>query len=59
MVVDSPFSTLRELCMDIASSYKILPAAFTSYILGKVRKKIIQKAKFDINDLNPILDAPN
>lgn len=40
LVVDSPFSTLQQLCRDIASSYKILPSSFTSYIIEKIRKQI-------------------
>ena len=54
IVVDSPFSSLKKLSKELASRYAKLPGFVLSGAMSLVRKTIKKKAKFDINELNPI-----
>jgi hypothetical protein len=54
MVLDSSFSALRVLAEEIAKNYAKVPKLLVSTALKLIRKSIKSKAKFDINDLNPI-----
>ncbi|XP_042517222.1 uncharacterized protein LOC122091385 [Macadamia integrifolia] len=55
MVLDSPFSDLVELMMELADRYKFRMPKFTVKFAIQYMRKVIQKrAKFDIMDLNTI-----
>ncbi|KAK9137105.1 hypothetical protein Sjap_007699 [Stephania japonica] len=55
MVLDSPFSDLVELMMELVDTYKFrLPKFTVKYAIQFMRKAIQKKAKFDITDLNTI-----
>ncbi|XP_043709197.1 uncharacterized protein LOC122658346 [Telopea speciosissima] len=55
MVLDSPFSDLVELMMELADRYKFRVPKFTVKFAIQYMRKVIQKrAKFDIMDLNTI-----
>ena len=54
IVADSPFSSLKKLSKELANRYAKLPGFVLSGALSLVRKTIKKKAKFDINDLNPM-----
>uniref|UniRef100_A0A7N0V8C0 Serine aminopeptidase S33 domain-containing protein n=1 Tax=Kalanchoe fedtschenkoi TaxID=63787 RepID=A0A7N0V8C0_KALFE len=55
MVLDSPFSDLVDLMMELVDTYKIrLPKFTVKFAIQYMRKTIIKKAKFDIMDLNTI-----
>ncbi|KAI9195250.1 hypothetical protein LWI28_013204 [Acer negundo] len=55
MVLDSPFSDLVELMMELVDTYKIrLPKFTVKFAIQYMRKAIQKKAKFDIENLNTI-----
>ncbi|XP_058077840.1 uncharacterized protein LOC131226142 isoform X2 [Magnolia sinica] len=55
MVLDSPFSNLVDLMMELVDTYKIrLPKFTVKFAIQYMRKAILKKAKFDIMDLNAI-----
>ncbi|KAK4856771.1 hypothetical protein QYF36_020991 [Acer negundo] len=58
MVLDSPFSDLVELMMELVDTYKIrLPKFTVKFAIQYMRKAIQKKAKFDIEKLNTIKAA--
>ncbi|CAN0898547.1 Uncharacterized protein YqkD [Linum grandiflorum] len=55
MVLDSPFSDLVDLMMELVDTYKFrLPRFTIKFAIQYMRKAIQKKAKFDITDLNTI-----
>jgi hypothetical protein len=54
IIIDSPFAVLRELCRELAASYKLIPSALANYMLEKVRGKVKEMMGFDLYGLNPI-----
>jgi fermentation-respiration switch protein FrsA (DUF1100 family) len=55
MVLDSPFSDLVDLMMELVDTYKIrLPKFTVKFAIQYMRKAIQKKAKFDIVELNTI-----
>lgn len=54
MVIDSPFSNLKQLCHELAKSYSRVPGFIRRIALGMVRKTIKKKAGFDVKALNPV-----
>ncbi|KAG9457439.1 hypothetical protein H6P81_001947 [Aristolochia fimbriata] len=55
MVLDSPFSNLVDLMMELVDTYKVrLPKFTVKFAIQYMRKVIQKKAKFDIMDLNAI-----
>jgi fermentation-respiration switch protein FrsA (DUF1100 family) len=54
IVLDSPFSSLKKLAKELANRYAKLPGFVLSGAISLVRKTIKKKAKFDINELNPL-----
>uniref|UniRef100_A0A7C9CVH6 Serine aminopeptidase S33 domain-containing protein n=1 Tax=Opuntia streptacantha TaxID=393608 RepID=A0A7C9CVH6_OPUST len=55
MVLDSPFSDLVDLMMELVDTYKVrLPKFTVKFAIQYMRKAILKKAKFDIMDLNTI-----
>ncbi|KAF7813735.1 Alpha/beta hydrolase fold-5 [Senna tora] len=55
MVLDSPFSDLVDLMMELVDTYRIrLPKFTVKFAIQYMRKAIQKKAKFDIMDLNTI-----
>ncbi|XP_059650331.1 uncharacterized protein LOC132296105 isoform X2 [Cornus florida] len=55
MVLDSPFSDLVDLMMELVDTYKIrLPKFTVKFAIQYMRRAITKKAKFDIMDLNAI-----
>ncbi|XP_047337798.1 uncharacterized protein LOC124941502 [Impatiens glandulifera] len=55
MVLDSPFSDLVELMMELVDTYKIrLPKFTVKFAIQYMRRAILKKAKFDISELNTI-----
>ncbi|KAL0348785.1 UNVERIFIED_CONTAM: hypothetical protein Sangu_1106300 [Sesamum angustifolium] len=55
MVLDSPFSDLVDLMMELVDSYKVpLPKFTVKFAIHYMRRAIQKKAKFDILDLNTI-----
>ncbi|XP_068661658.1 uncharacterized protein [Aristolochia californica] len=58
MVLDSPFSNLVDLMMELVDTYKVrLPKFTVKFAIQYMRKVIQKKAKFDIMDLNAMLVA--
>ncbi|KAL5782455.1 hypothetical protein ACOSP7_007484 [Xanthoceras sorbifolium] len=58
MVLDSPFSDLVDLMMELVDTYKIrLPKFTVKFAIQFMRRAIQKKAKFDIVDLNTIKAA--
>ncbi|KAF0935351.1 hypothetical protein E2562_032046 [Oryza meyeriana var. granulata] len=59
MVLDSAFTNLYDLMMELVDVYKIRVPKFTVKMAVQYMRKIIQKrAKFDIMDLNVLQFAP-
>ncbi|KAK9288758.1 hypothetical protein L1049_017222 [Liquidambar formosana] len=55
MVLDSPFSDLNDLMMELVDTYKIrLPKFTVKLAIQYMRRAILKKAKFDIMELNTI-----
>ncbi|KAK6117296.1 hypothetical protein DH2020_048967 [Rehmannia glutinosa] len=55
MVLDSPFSDLVDLMMELVDTYKVrLPKFTVKFAIQYMRRAIQKKAKFDIMDLNTI-----
>ncbi|KAK4425743.1 hypothetical protein Salat_1768300 [Sesamum alatum] len=55
MVLDSPFSDLVDLMMELVDSYKVpLPKFTVKFAIQYMRRAIQKKAKFDILELNTI-----
>ncbi|KAG4126332.1 hypothetical protein ERO13_D10G150800v2 [Gossypium hirsutum] len=55
IVLDSPFSDLVELMLELVDTYKFrLPKFTVKFAIQFMRKSIQKKAKFDITDLNTI-----
>ncbi|CAA0824988.1 alpha/beta-Hydrolases superfamily protein [Striga hermonthica] len=55
MVLDSPFSDLVDLMMELVDTYKVRIPKFTvKFAIQYMRRAIQKKAKFDITDLNAI-----
>ncbi|XP_076927316.1 uncharacterized protein LOC143590852 [Bidens hawaiensis] len=58
MVLDSPFSDLVDLMMELVDAYKIrLPKFTVKFAIQYMRRAILKKAKFDIVELNTIKAA--
>jgi len=59
MVLDSPFSNLFDLMMELVDVYKIRLPKFTVKVAVQYMRRVIQKkANFDIMDLNATQIAP-
>ncbi|KAE9455319.1 hypothetical protein C3L33_12781, partial [Rhododendron williamsianum] len=55
MVLDSPFSDLVDLMMELVDTYKVrLPKFTVKFAIQYMRRAILKKAKFDISELNTI-----
>ncbi|XAR54613.1 hypothetical protein NMG60_11029831 [Bertholletia excelsa] len=55
MVLDSPFSDLIDLMMELVDTYKVrLPKFTVKFAIHYMRRVILKKAKFDIMELNTI-----
>ncbi|KAM6566089.1 uncharacterized protein LOC115722499 [Cannabis sativa] len=55
MVLDSPFSDLVDLMMELVDTYKVrLPKFTVKFAIQYMRRAIQKKAKFDITGLNTI-----
>lgn len=55
MVLDSPFSDLVDLMMELVDTYKIrLPKFTVKFAIQFMRRAILKKAKFDIVELNTV-----
>ncbi|KAG4960185.1 hypothetical protein GLYMA_13G210700v4 [Glycine max] len=55
MVLDSPFSDLVDLMMELVDTYRVrLPKFTVKFAIQYMRKTIQKKAKFDITDLNTV-----
>lgn len=55
MVLDSPFSDLVDLMMELVDTYRVrLPKFTVKFAIQIMRRSIQKKAKFDITDLNTI-----
>ncbi|CAN6824702.1 unnamed protein product [Brassica oleracea] len=55
IVLDSPFSDLVDLMMELVDTYKFpLPKFTIKFALQYMRRAVQKKAKFDITDLNTI-----
>ncbi|KAF1875724.1 hypothetical protein Lal_00006354 [Lupinus albus] len=55
MVLDSPFSDLVDLMMELVDTYKVrLPKFTVKFAIQYMRRAIQKKAKFDISGLNTI-----
>ena len=54
MILDSPFSNLRTLCDELASTYAKIPKFLVGAAMGLVKRTIQKQAGFDVNKLTPI-----
>ena len=54
LVLDSPFSNLRTLCDELATSHTKVPKFLVSAAMTFVKKTIKNKAGFDLTKLTPI-----
>ena len=54
MVLDSPFSNLNKLSMELVRTYSKIPMFLASLMQKFIRKTIMSKVGMDISKLNPI-----
>ena len=54
IVLDSPFSNLTQLSLELVKTYTKIPTLIAQIIKKFVRKSVLSKAKFDMDKLNPI-----
>lgn len=54
MVLDSPFSNLNKLSLELVKTYTKIPLFIANLVKKFVRKTVLSKGKFDMNKLNPI-----
>ena len=58
LVLDSPFSSFREVTSELAASYRLIPTVLSAYFLEKVRAHVQRSADFDMYSINPIDNIP-
>jgi hypothetical protein len=54
LVLDSPFSSLKVLAGELVQNYTPIPKMIGTIARKFVRKSILSKAGFDIDELNPV-----
>lgn len=54
LVLDSPFSSLRSLAEDLCKKYSSIPKFVMSAAMMFIKSTIKDKAKFDLDKLNPL-----
>ncbi len=54
MVLDSPFSNLNKLSLELVKTYTKIPLFIANLAKKFIRKTVLSKAKFDMDKLNPI-----
>lgn len=54
LILDSPFSSLRTLAEELCKKHTKVPSLILSAALAIIRNTIKSKAKFDIDNLNPL-----
>eukprot|EP01005_Ploeotia_sp_CARIB1_P002048 NODE_95_length_1639_cov_459.678571_g93_i0.p1 GENE.NODE_95_length_1639_cov_459.678571_g93_i0~~NODE_95_length_1639_cov_459.678571_g93_i0.p1 ORF type:complete len:460 (-),score=106.22 NODE_95_length_1639_cov_459.678571_g93_i0:185-1564(-) len=60
IVADSCFSSLNQVVLDLAETYRSwVPKALTKVALRFVRQTVLNKAQFDIRDLDTVPSAAN
>lgn len=53
LILDSPFTSLKEVSEQLISSYKIIPKSLFHYVFTCLRETILQNAHFDILEVCP------
>lgn len=54
MVLDSPFSSLSELSLELARKHSSIPEWIVGIVLSYIKKTIKEQAGFDITEINPL-----
>lgn len=54
LILDSPFTSLKEVSEQLISSYKIVPKSLFRYVFSSLRESIIENAHFDILEVSPV-----
>ena len=54
MVLDSPFDKLKNVVMNLMEQHSNLPSLIIRGAVSIIRRTVLEKAKFDIFDVNPI-----
>ena len=57
IVLDSPFSNLKKILVDIIKKYKVFPKAVAEYGYRKLKEQVWKRMSFDIEDINPMQAA--
>jgi len=57
MVLDSPFSNLKDLSLELVDSNTKIPTLISKIALKFIRSTISEKVGFDLYDVNPIADV--
>ncbi|KAK9836936.1 hypothetical protein WJX81_000753 [Elliptochloris bilobata] len=59
VVLDSPFSRLRDLMVELAEEQKLpIPRAFMRMALSMIKRSVRRRAGFNIDDVSPLDAAP-
>ena len=58
MVLDSPFSSLNTLTLELAKTHSKIPIVIAKIVLKFLRKSIMSRTGMDIDKLNPIDHIP-
>ena len=59
MVLDSPFSNLNQLSLELAKTHTNIPGFIAKIVQKLIRNSIKSRTEMDINSLNPLEYAPN
>lgn len=54
MVLDSPFTSLSELSLELAKKHSSVPEWIVGIVMSYIKKTIKENAGFDITELNPL-----
>ena len=54
MVLDSPFTSMKTLAYELAKKNSSAPRFILKFLYNQIRGTIKEKARFDLNDLNPV-----
>lgn len=54
IILDSPFSDLKELCKELVHNFIFLPRFLFSFLFNIIKNRIIAEANFNPEEISPI-----
>lgn len=59
LILDSPFTSLKDVSEQLISSYKIFPKTLFNAIFSSLRERILNYAHFDLLEVSPVKSIEN